>query len=164
VIKLGKISGVFGVKGWIKVYSHTSPREGITNYSPWVLKGRGDDQVVDVLQGQPQGKTIVARLDGVDDRNKAETLIGLDIYVQREQLNSLPAGEYYWSDLEGLKVYNLADEYLGIVDYLIETGANDVLIVKGDDNQEYLIPYIGHVVQTVDLQAGKMLVDWEKDF
>lgn len=164
MIKLGKISGVFGVKGWVKVYSYTSPREGIAHYSPWILKGRGDDQVIDVLQGQPQGKTIIVRLDGVDDRNKAETLIGLEVYVQREQLDSLPSGEYYWSDLEGLKVYNLADEYLGIVDYLIETGANDVLIVKDDDNEEGLIPYISQVVQKVDVEAGTMLVDWEKDF
>lgn len=164
MIKLGNISGVFGIKGWVKIHSHTEPREAISQYSPWILKKRGEEQTQRVLKLQRNGKSVIAQLDNVDDRNQAEILVGYDIYVQRDQLQKLPEQEYYWTDLEGLTVFNLDNASLGKVDYLIETGANDVLIVKDDEGNERLIPYIDDVVLEVDLNNQRLKVDWDEDF
>ncbi|HHC74959.1 MAG TPA: ribosome maturation factor RimM [Thiothrix sp.] len=164
-IKLGHIMGVFGVKGWVKIYSHTAPRDSILTYSPWQLQKKGQPlQNYPVKQGQLHGKSLIAQLENVDNRNHAEALIGASIYIQRTQLPKLATQDYYWTDLEGLQVYNLQAIHLGTVDYLIETGANDVLIVKQSNGHEHLIPYIDAVVQQVDLQAKRLLVDWDADF
>ncbi|MGV6810151.1 MAG: ribosome maturation factor RimM [bacterium] len=164
-IKLGHIAGVFGIKGWVKIYSHTTPRDSILTYSPWQLQKKGQSlQYYSVKQGQFQGKSLIAQLENVDNRNQAEALIGAAIFIQRTQLPKLAAQDYYWADLEGLQVYNLQADHLGVVDYLIETGANDVLIVKHNNGDEHLIPYIDAVVQQVDLQAKRLLVDWDADF
>ncbi|MEJ2394632.1 MAG: ribosome maturation factor RimM [Candidatus Thiodiazotropha sp.] len=160
---LGRISGLFGVKGWVKIYSHTSPREGILSYKTLYLKREGGWQAFELAAGQAQGKGVVAKLAGYDDRDQAATLIGLDIAIKRDQLPKLDAGEYYWTDLEGLRVENLEGVDLGVVSYLFETGANDVLVVKGE--RERLIPYTqGMAVKEVDLQAGRILVDWDPEF
>lgn len=164
-IKLGHIAGVFGVKGWVKIYSHTTPRDNILTYSPWQLQKKGQPvQSYDVKQGQLHGKSLIAQLQDIVDRSQAEALIGASIYIQRTQLPQLSAQDYYWADLQGLQVYNLLGVHLGVVDYLIETGANDVLIVKQGNGDEHLIPYIDAVIQQVDLQEKRLLVDWDADF
>ena len=107
---------------------------------------------------------MVIKLEGCNDRNQAEALVGAKIAVYRNQLPQLEGpGHFYWADLKGLQVVNTAGVELGVVDYLLETGANDVLVVKGD--QERLIPYLWkQVVQDVDLSAKRILVDWDADF
>jgi 16S rRNA processing protein RimM len=163
MIILGRISGLFGVKGWVKIYSHTSPRDGVLDYKTWYLKRDDGWQLNELAAGQAQGKGVVAKLVGYDDRDQAATLIGVDIAVKREQLPKLEPGEYYWTDLEGLRVENLEGVDLGVVSHLFETGANDVLVVKGE--RERLIPYTqGVAVKEVDLQAGRILVDWDPEF
>ncbi len=164
-VTLGKISGVFGVKGWVKVYSYTDPREGIANYSLWYLKQRGSWIPIKVKSGKKQAKTVVAQLDGINDRNRAETLIGLEIAVKREQLPKLAKGEFYWSELEGLRVDTIDGVEIGIVDYIFATGANDVLMVKKLDGGESLIPFINKdVIKSVDLEDSVITVDWDPDF
>jgi len=143
----------------VKVFSDTRPRDGILKYSPWQLKLRGEWQVVPLAEGRPHGEGIVARLEGVEDRDRAGELIGAEIAVARSQLPPTKAGEYYWSDLVGLRVVTLDGSELGKIDHLLETGANDVLVVQGD--RERLLPYIGSVVRGVDLDAGVMRVDWD---
>ncbi len=163
MIIMGRISGLFGVKGWVKVFSHTSPRKGILDYRTWYLKRNGGWQAYKLAAGHAQGKGVVARLEGFDDRDQAAALMGTDIAIKREQLPKLNPGEYYWSDLEGLRVENLEGVDLGVVSHLFETGANDVMVVKGD--RERLIPYTkGEAVKEVDLEAGLILVDWDPDF
>ncbi len=163
LLELGKISGVFGVKGWVKVYSHTDPREGITRYSPWHLKQKGQWREIEVEAGQRQGKTVIAKLKGIDDRDEAQLLTGATIAVHPEQLDSLGEDEFYWHQLEGLKVVNTEGVELGTVSHMMETGANDVMVVKGD--QERLIPFTqGHAVVSVDLDGGVVTVDWDADF
>lgn len=163
MIILGRISGLFGVKGWIKIYSHTSPREGILRYKTWYLNRDGRWDAARLAQGHAQGKGVVAKLEGLDERDQAALLVGSDIAVQREQLPKLKPDEYYWSDLEGLRVVNLEGVDLGVVSHLFETGANDVLVVKGE--RERLIPYTRDLaVKEVDLQEGHILVDWDPDF
>lgn len=163
LIKVGKVSGVFGVKGWVKVFSHTETKENILRYTPWLLSKAGVQKTVNVLDGAIHGKSIIALLEGVDDRDRAAALLGCDIYIKPEQLPKAKPNEYYWSDLIGLKVETVSGTGLGVVDSLMETGANDVLIVHGE--RERAIPFLqGQTIVTVDLDAGTITVDWDPDF
>jgi 16S rRNA processing protein RimM len=162
-INVGKISGVFGIKGWVKVFSFTDPRENILTYSPWLLKKNDESKTVSIVDGQLQGKTIVAQLAGIDNRDQAESFMGWDVFIAQDQLPKAAKDEYYWSDLIGLNVETIDNVQLGVVDSLLETGANDVLIVQGD--KERVIPFLqGQTIISVDLDAGKMIVDWDPEF
>lgn len=162
-IDIGEISGVFGVKGWVKVFSFTELRENILDYSPWLLK-KGDAQTeIEVIDGKRQGKAIVARLEGIDDRDAAAALIGSKIRIDRNLLPDTEDGEYYWHDLIGLEVQNLDGVSFGRVDSMLETGANDVVVVKGE--RERLIPFLQpETIVNINLEAGIMQVDWDADF
>ena len=163
MITLGKISGVFGIKGWVKVYSSTATREAILDYSSWLLKVDAEWKAYTVINGQIQGKAIVAQLDGVDNRDLAERLVGCTVAIRREQLKPLRNNEYYWADLLGLEVVNTQGQAFGKVDSLFETGSNDVLVVQGE--RERLVPWIMHqVIQSVDLNEKRIVVDWDADF
>jgi 16S rRNA processing protein RimM len=163
MVLMGRVSGLFGVRGWIKVYSEASPREGILKYNPWYLRNGELWEAHRLLEGKRQGQGVVARLEGCGDRDQAAELMGREIAVSRNQLPELPSGEYYWADLEGLMVVNLQGVELGRVSHLFETGANDVLVVLGE--RERLIPYTwGEAVREVDLEAGRMTVDWDPEF
>lgn len=163
-VTLGRVSGAHGIQGWIKVHSDTSPRENIVEYSPWYLERNGVRSKVKVKAGRRQGKAMVAKLEGCNDRDAAEALTGADIRVLRSQLPETDSpGEYYWADLVGLTVVTVDGQELGTIDQLFETGSNDVIVVKGD--RERLVPYIWEqVVKDVDLDAGVMRVDWDPDF
>lgn len=162
-VVLGRVSGLYGVQGWVKVYSHTEPREGILGYSPLHLDIGGGWRPYAVAAGRAHGKGVVLRFEGIADRDAAAALLGSDIAIRRSQLPPARPGEYYWADLEGLRVINLEGVTLGVVDHLFATGANDVLVVKGE--RERLLPFLsGRVVQSVDLEAGMMKVDWDADF
>lgn len=157
---LGRISGVFGVDGWVKLFSYTEPREAILKYRDCLLQQGGAWNKARWKTGRRQGKTVVASLEGIDDRDKAEALIGTNIGIWREDLPATAENEYYWADLEGLSVVNKDETELGVVAYLLATGANDVMVVQGD--QEILIPFItGRYVIDVDRAAGVIHVDWE---
>ncbi|WP_455376036.1 ribosome maturation factor RimM [Kaarinaea lacus] len=163
---VGKISSAYGIKGWINVYSFTDPVTNILNYQPWYLSPQKTSkswEPVRVVAGRAHGKHVVAQIEGCNDRNKAELYRGLEIAVHRDQLPEPSANEYYWIDLVGLNVVNLAGVELGIVDSLLETGANDVLVVKG--KKEHLIPYVkGEFIHDVDLENRRITVDWDPDF
>lgn len=165
-IPVGKISGVFGVKGWLKVFSFTDPRDNILNYKPLYMKQQGQWVKVEVTGGKLQGKAIVMSLKQVTDRNLAMPLMGAELAIQRSQLKVAAEDEYYWADLIGLNVVNQQDVLLGQVDHLLETGANDVLVVKtADVETEMLIPFVfDEVVLQIDLQNKNILVDWQADY
>ncbi|WP_303901012.1 ribosome maturation factor RimM [Thiohalomonas denitrificans] len=161
-VLLGRVSGLYGVGGWVKVFSHTQPRENILQYSAWYLR-EGDRWVRhSLLKGRRHGKAVVALLEGCDDREEARALIGADIAITREQLPKAGPGEYYWSDLIGLEVVTVGGEQLGRVDHLMETGANDVLVVAGE--RERLIPFVDEVIISVDLEGRCLTVDWDPEF
>lgn len=163
-LSAGEISGVFGVKGWVKVFSYTQPRENILQYSPWILRKKGSEQDVKLIAGRRHGNAVVAELQGISDRDAALDLIGAEILIRRSQLPKNPPGEYYWADLVGLTVENQEGIVLGRVDHLMETGANDVLVVV-DGEVERLIPFVQQqVVLSVDLDSGMIVVDWDPDF
>ena len=163
-VTLGRISGVHGVQGWVRVHSDTSPRENIVRYSPWYLVREDRQERRKLKSGRRQGKTVVAKLEGCNDRDAAEGLVGAEIRIPRAALPETESpGEYYWADLVGLHVETLDGVRLGRVDHLFETGSNDVIVVRGD--RERLIPYVWEqVVHAVDLEGGKIRVDWDPDF
>lgn len=162
-LPVGRISGVFGVKGWVKVYSFTDPREKIVSYSPWFLKQGGVWRTVKVEDGKRHGEGVIVKLVGCDDRDQAALLRDAEIAIDRSNLETLGPDEYYWADLIGLRVETVDGIDLGEVDHLIETGANDVLVLRGE--RERLIPYLrGDVIKEIDLDAGLMRVDWDPEF
>jgi 16S rRNA processing protein RimM len=162
---VGRVVGLYGVQGWVKIESWTEPRLRIFDYQPWLLvSAPGVEREVDGVKGRAQGKGMVAQLPGVNDREQAMALVGQDIQVARSQLPSAASGEYYWVDLEGLAVSTADGVALGRVSHLFATGANDVLVVR-DGDRERLIPYVmGSVVLAIDLAAQQMVVDWDPDF
>jgi 16S rRNA processing protein RimM len=165
-VVLGRISGLYGVKGWIKVFSFTDPRQAILGYTDCLLKQDGRWNAVHLAEGRKQGKSIVARIEGIDDRDTAAELVGADIGISRDLLPETGSGEYYWADLEGLQVLHRDGRVLGKVAYVLATGANDVLVVQGgaSADQEILIPFLaGSVILDVDVAAGVINVDWEWD-
>lgn len=163
LVILGRVSGVYGVRGWVRVFSHTDPRENILNYRPWFLRRAGNWESLDIAEGRRHGKGVVVRVEGVDDREAARALLGLDIAVDRDQLGTTEPGEYFWTDLEGLEVVTTEGRRLGVVDHLFETGANDVMVVKGDRSR--LVPFSEpEPVREVDLEGRRILVDWDPDY
>ena len=159
---LGRIVGLFGVKGWVKVFSYTQPREAILDYERWFLKMNHAWHSVAVAEGKRHGKAIIARLTGYADRDAAQELIGADVAIERDDMPMPEDGSYYWSDLEGLRVMHRDGRDLGRVAYLLETGANDVLVTEGQ--RERLIPFVADkVILDVDFAAGVITVDWEWD-
>ena len=133
-------------------------------YSPWILQKNNQTREIKVTGGQRQGNTVVAQLDGVTDRDAAMALMGWKILISKQQLPKPKPGEYYWADLVGLKVKTQEGIFLGVVDHLLETGANDVLVVM-DGEVERLIPFLQqHTVLNIDLAAGLVVVDWDPDF
>lgn len=159
---IGRIAGVYGVRGWLRIRSFTVPPEGLLGYRNCLLR-RGDEWREAIIgSGRGQGKGIVVHIEGIDDRDAAAALIGTEIAVRRDALPEPEQGRYYWADLEGLEVRHTDGRVLGHVDHLIETGANDVLVVRGD--KETLIPFVAEsVVRDVDLDAGSIVVDWPWD-
>lgn len=158
---VGTVAGVFGIKGWIKVRSETEPATNILQYSPWYLSHNGTWLRYEVQEGQRHNKGLIAHLKDCDDRDLAASLVGYQIAIERSQLPEAGEGEYYWSDLIGLKVENKQGQELGVIRDLMPTGANDVLVIKNGEN-ELLIPYVvDHYIVNVDLDQGKMTVDWE---
>ena len=170
LLTLGQLTSVYGIQGWLKVFSYTDPMTGILNYPEWILEQDDQQQTVTVVQGRQQGKGLVVRLQGVADRTSAEALKGVWVKVPKTALPALPQGDYYWWQLEGLRVQTQTGVELGVVSHLISTGgANDVLVVRAtraDDPQtERLLPWLmDRVILEVDIDSGQIVVDWDPDF
>ncbi|MFV3330324.1 ribosome maturation factor RimM [Pseudomonas sp. NY15437] len=168
MIVLGKIVSVHGIRGEVKVYSFTDPLDNLLDYRRWTLKRGNEVRQAELVQGRVQGNVLVAKLKGLDDREIARTFAEFEILVPRSELPVLDDGEFYWSQLEGLKVIDQNGQLFGILDHMLETGANDVMVVKpcagSLDDRERLLPYTDQCVQAVDLEAGEIRVDWDADF
>jgi 16S rRNA processing protein RimM len=164
LVLLGRIVGVHGVRGELKLESYTEPRTQIFRYRPWLLRSASGDRQIEGGRGRVHGKGLVAALPGVADRDAAAALAGTEVWVARSALPDPAPGEYYWSDLEGLEVATVEGVPLGRVSHLVATGANDVLVVR-DAERERLIPFlVGRFVTQVDLAAGRLTVDWDPEF
>ena len=144
------------------MFSYTQPREAILEYAGWFLRKKGEWQAASIREGKRHGKAVIVLLEGVEDRDQAAALIGCDIAIARDALPKVEDGSYYWADLEGMRVVHRDGSELGRVAYLMETGANDVLVTEGE--RERLIPFIAEkVVLDVDFATGVIRVDWEWD-
>lgn len=165
---IGKIVSVHGVRGEVKVFSFTDPIDNLLDYTAWTLRRDGEIRQIELTSGRLQNKVLVAKLKGLDDREEARLLAGFEICVLRNLLPDLTDGEYYWYQLHGLKVIDQLGQLLGRIDHLLETGANDVMVIKpcadSLDDRERLLPYTGQCVLAIDLVAGEMQVEWDADF
>ncbi len=163
-ILMGRIHGAFGVRGELKLESFSNPPEAIFRYLPLTLRtAQGVEREVEGARGRATGKGIVMRLPGVEDRDAAEALRGAELYVPREALPPPAPGEYYWVDLEGLRVVNTDGVDFGVVSHLFSTGANDVLVARGE--RERMIPFVQpDYIVSVDFDAGVVTVDWDAEF
>jgi len=174
---LGRITGVYGVKGWLKVFSYTDPMEAIVDYSPWLIRPEGKSEQrpwnqIEIEVGKRHAKTVVVKFVDCDDRDLAMTYVGMEIAIEKSQLESLKGkDEYYWHDLLGLRVINQQKIELGVVKDILETGGNDVLVVvsetedKDAKTRERLIPWTMHnAIVTVNVEEGVIEVDWDADF
>lgn len=163
LVTLGRISGVHGVRGWVKVQSYCEPRENIVGFDVWTVRQRGSERTVEVEDGGGHGANVVAKLRGVDDRDVARGLVGAEVAVERSALPKCEPGAYYWADLEGLEVVNARGERLGTVDHLVATGEHDVLVLGG--RPQRMIPFVpGAVIRSVDLDTGVIVADWSPEF
>lgn len=164
-VPVGRIVGLSGVRGVVKLESWTEPRTRIFDYQPWLLvKAPGREIEMEGVAGREQGKGVIATLPGVEDRDQAAEWIGSDILVPREALPDPEPGHYYWCDLEGLEVVTTQGVPLGRVQHLFATGANDVMVVRGG-GKEHLVPFVLETyVVSVDLEGGRIEVDWDPDF
>lgn len=163
LVIIGKVGAPHGIRGWVTIHSFTQPRENVLDYLPWRIKRANSWHELEVVEVREQHKNLLALFANCTDRNQAEAYVNAELAIPRERLPALPNNEFYWSDLTGLKVTTTTGKELGKVDHLFATGANDVLVIKGD--KEYLVPYVkDRVVKNIDLQAGTMTVEWDPDF
>ena len=197
-VELGKVVGVWGVKGWIKLHSFTRNRADIAQYKTWWLQAANLKRTageiskaaesqfipVKVLSCREQGKGVVAQLEGVNDPDQAIALNGHSIWVKQADLPALPTGQFYWQQLIGLRVSNTMSQDLGTIESVLETGANDVLVIKAAESDllaegshiqaaegsqvaqvaEILVPYADEIIQEIDIEQGTMIVDWDPSY
>jgi len=167
---LGKVGAVYGIKGWLKIHSFTDIPDAIFDYSPWSLNLGGNSQSANITDWRRHNNGLIAKVAGIDERDQAQSLVGYEISVNPEDLPELPEGDYYWKDLMGMQVVTTKGYDLGVVSDMMETGANDVLVVKANLNdgfgqKERLIPYLlEQVIISVSADKKQIEVDWDPGF
>ncbi len=162
-VVLGKVGGLYGVRGWVRLWSFTDPIDNLLDYRDLELGRGGCWETVRLAEGRVQGESLVVRFEGCADRDQAALLVGAELAVARERLPPAAEGEYYWADLVGLEVVTTGGVALGRVDHMMATGANDVMVVVGE--RERLLPFVpGQYVSEVDLAGGRIVVDWDPEF
>ncbi len=159
-LELGRIGAPYGVKGWVHVQSFTSPPARLLKYREWTLTARDVPTVCKVMEGREQGSGLVARLEGIEDRDRAALLQGSVISVPRSELPKLRKREFYQADLIGLSVANLEGAALGSITHFVETAGGDVMVVRGEKGHEHWVPATKEYLSKVDLAAGQVVVDW----
>ncbi|MFG1173612.1 ribosome maturation factor RimM [Erwiniaceae bacterium CAU 1747] len=167
---LGKMGSAYGIRGWLKVFSSTEDAESIFDYQPWFIQRAGQWQLVELESWKRHNQDMIIKVKGIDDRDAAGLLTNCEIVVDSEQLPELDSGEYYWKDLMGCQVITTEGYELGKVIDMMETGSNDVMVVKANLKdafgvQERLIPFLDEqVIKNVDLTTRTIKVDWDPGF
>ena len=167
---VGKLGSTYGIRGWLRIYSSTEYAESIFDYQPWVLKITGEWQPTELENWRHHNHELIVKLKGVDNREDAQVLANVEIGVDLSVFPKLEEGDYYWHDLIGCSVVNLQGYTMGTVTEMMETGSNDVLVVKANakdafGKQERLIPFLyEQVVKRVDLTTKMIEVDWDAGF
>jgi 16S rRNA processing protein RimM len=171
VVIAGHIGGAYGVQGWVRVVSYTDPPEGLLDYRPWLLDRAGHWTEAGLAEARRHRDAVVARFEGVADRDAAQALAGTRVGFARDALPVTAPGEYYWRDLTGLAVIDQRGRRLGVVSHLIPTGAHDVLVIAAggapgtaggeDETAELLIPFHAQFVRDVRLDERVIDVEWD---
>jgi 16S rRNA processing protein RimM len=162
---MGRVTVPYGVRGWVKIHTLTANPGSLCDYPVWRLGRGGNWREVRVVDSRVHGVTLVAQLEGVADRDAAAALKGFDVGVPRSELPAAQPDEFYWADLIGIDVVNAEKLELGRVARILQTGANDVLVVTAKTGAgETLIPFIADVIKRVDLASGRIVVDWGEDY
>lgn len=166
-VLVGTIGKPYGIKGWVKINSYTEPDGNIIDYRPWYLeapnKSSSPPILIEIIDCRFHGQQILALLANCTTPESACLYTNYKIYVDRQKFFPLTEREYYWADLEGLKVYTCENIYLGIISAIFATGANDVLVIT--DKKRYLIPFLlDHTIKSIDLENKTMIVDWDAEF
>ena len=168
---MGRVVAPYGILGWLKIQPSTEYIDSLLDYPTWWL-GRSQETLKPGLKVVPwrefevetakiHSDFLLVKLVNVDGREAAQALKSQHIAVPRTALPALEDDEYYWSDLIGMQVINLHQQVLGVVEDVFATGANDVLVVQdGDSQKQRLLPFIAQVVQQVDAQHKRIIVDW----
>ena len=163
LVKIGRIGSPYGVRGWVRVYSDTQPLGNILDYRDWLLQTVKVRQQCTLEKVKPHRNGFIAKFRGINNRDQAALIANSKIIVHREALPELDDGEYYWTDLLGLEVTSNEGNHLGIITNFFETGANDVLVIKG--RREYLIPYVpNEYILEINRKKKTMIVQWDLDF
>lgn len=181
-VELGRVQDAWGIKGWVRIQPHSADTDALFASQDWYLQppeacfARGFSAfkgcvAVRVAELKAHADGLVARLEGVDDRNLAESLKGCRISLPRSAFPEPEEGEYYWVDLIGLRVVNREGEDLGVVRDLVSTGPTSVLVleyletVDGEERAaERMIPFVAAYIDDVDRAAGRITADWQKDY
>ncbi|WP_199609163.1 ribosome maturation factor RimM [Flocculibacter collagenilyticus] len=169
-IILGKLGAPYGIKGWLKVTSYTDDPEGIFSYNPWLINKEGAWQSLEIVDWRRHNKSLIVRLSNVEDRDQAQAMTHVEIAVDADALPELEGNDFYWKDLIGMNVVNEKGYNMGSVIDLMETGANDVLVVKANrqdafGQKERLLPFLmDDVIKNVDREEKQILVDWDPGF
>ncbi len=157
---IGKVGAPWGVKGFVRVSSFTEDPESILEYQPLWLNRKGMWSECDIEEYKVTPKAIYVRFAGIDDRSEAEKLTHLDIYMPKSCLPECGPSQYYWTDLEGLKVYDTQDELLGVCEYLYATPAYDNMVVAKEKKKVHIPFVMDKFVKGVDVEQGRITVDW----
>ncbi len=160
---IGCLGAVHGVRGWLKIHSYTDPITNILEYPNWQIQHKNQWRPLDVEDSKINNNTILIKIRDINDRDIAKTYTNDLIAINREALPEPGENEYYWSDLIGLNVTNTAGIMLGKIVEMRDTGANDIIIIQGE-KRRHLVPYLNHVIQSIDLDKQQMIVDWDDDF
>ncbi|CCN35521.1 16S rRNA-processing protein RimM [Vibrio nigripulchritudo ATCC 27043] len=169
-IVVGKFGASYGIRGWLKVFSYTDNAESIFDYSPWFIKQKGEWVECKVESWKRHNKGMVCKLEGLDIREEAHLLTNFEIAINPASLPELSEDEFYWRELFGMQVVTTKGYNLGEVVDLLETGSNDVLVVKANlkdafGQKERLIPFLEEqVIKQVDRSAQRIEVDWDPGF
>jgi len=165
IVVLGRLADPYGIRGWLRLYPFGDDPQAWAAMPTWWIAREGEQWRECRLEGlKAHGDGVVVLLDGIADRTSAEAMKGVLVGAPRDALPATEEGEFYWADLLGLEVVNTAGESLGTVAGLIETGANAVLRVVGDDQLERLLPFVAAVVLAVEKEAGLIRVEWGSDW
>ncbi|WP_058914413.1 ribosome maturation factor RimM [Entomohabitans teleogrylli] len=169
-IVLGKMGSAYGIRGWLRVFSSTEDAESIFDYQPWFIQKGSQWQPVELESWRYHNQDLIIKLKGVDDRDMANQFTNNEIMVDASCLPELEDGDYYWKDLMGCQVVTQQGYNLGKVTDMMETGSNDVLVIKANLKdafgiKERLVPFLdGQVIKKVDLATRTIEVDWDPGF
>lgn len=169
-VVVGKMGSSYGIRGWLRVFSSTEDAESIFDYQPWFIQNRGYWQQIEIESWRRHNQDLIIKIKDVDDRDAANLLTNCEIVVDSAQLPELEEGDYYWKDLIGCAVVTVNGYELGKVIDMMETGSNDVLVVRANLKDAYgvkerLIPFLTEqVIKHVDLSTQRIEVDWDPGF